>query len=220
MSEMPSDKQLKKDVQDELEFEPSVNAANVGVAVTDGVVTLTGHVSAYAQKLAAERAARRVKGVRAIAQEIEVRFASDAKISDEDVAKRAVSVLSWNTILPAQAVRVTVHEGWVTLSGEVDWQYQKIAAEEAVRPLPGVAAVINNLSIKPHVLVKEVKQKIENALKRNAEIEANGIRVSVRDEGTVAIEGKVRDSNERNAVKNAVWSAQGVRFIEDDLTIG
>lgn len=215
-----SDKELKKDVLEELEFEPSVNATNIGVAVTDGVVTLTGHVSNYFQKLAAERAVQRVKGIRAVAQEIDVRFPSDTKISDEEVAKRAANVLSWNTVLPSAAVKVTVHEGWVTLNGMVDWQYQRNAAEDAVRPLPGVAAVINNLSIKPHIEVRDVKQKIENALKRNAEIEAKGIRIVVRDGGAIILEGKVRDLNERNAVKNAAWSALGVRFIEDELTIG
>jgi osmotically-inducible protein OsmY len=215
-----SDNELKKDVLDELDFEPSVSAANIGVAVTDSVVTLTGHVSSYAQKLAAERAARRVKGVRAIAQEIEVTFPADARVSDEDVAKRAANVLSWNTVLPTNAVKVTVHGGWVTLSGQVDWQYQKNAAEDAVRPLPGVAAVINNISIKPHVEVRDVKQKIDNALRRNAEIEANGIRVIVRDGGAIMLEGKVRTATERDAVKNAAWSAQGVRFVQDDLIIG
>ncbi len=215
-----SDNELKKDVLDELDFEPSVNAANIGVAVTDSVVTLSGHVSSYAQKLAAERAVRRVRGVRAVAQEIEVRFPADARVSDEDVAKRAANVLSWNSVLPVNAVKVTVHEGWVTLGGQVDWQYQKNAAEDAIRPLPGVAAVINNISIKPHVEVRDVKQKIENALKRSAEIEANGIRVIVRDGGIIMLEGKVRTVIERNAVKDAAWSAQGVRFVQDDLTIG
>src|SRR5579883_3242924 len=122
---MTSDLQLRQDVLDELDFEPAVNAAHIGVAVADGVVTLSGHVGSYAEKLAAESAARRVKGVRAIAQEIEVRYPSDKKTADDEIAARILSLLRWNTVVPADSIQVRVQDGWVTLTGQVDWQFQR-----------------------------------------------------------------------------------------------
>jgi osmotically-inducible protein OsmY len=135
------DKLIRDDVLDELDFEPSIDATNIGVAVDDGVVTLTGHVSSYAEKTAAECAARRVRGVRAIAQEIEVRYPSEKTTADEEIAKRVLTVLNWDAMIPQDAVKVTVQKAWVTLSGELDWQYQKKAAEDAVRKLSGVTGV-------------------------------------------------------------------------------
>ena len=167
-----SDKQLRKDIMDELDFEPRVNATHIGVAVDNGVVTLAGHVSNYAQKEAAVQAARRVKGVRAIADEIEVRFGSDKKTADDEIAKRAMDILKWSDV-PSN-VTVTVRNGIVTLGGEVEWKFEKVAAEEAVRKLNGVRSVANIVKIKPHVSIPDVKQKIEDALKRSAEIEAKG----------------------------------------------
>ncbi len=215
-----NDRQLRQDVLDELEFEPSINAAKIGVAVSDGVVTLSGHVTSYGQKVAAERAARRVKGVRAIAQEIEVKLPEDSVVGDDEIAKRALNVLSWNSMLPTDSIRLTVNNGWITLSGEVQWQYQRSAAEDAVRPLPGVIAVINNLTVKPHVRVADVKHRIEDALKRSAEVEAGRINIVVAEGGTVTLEGKVRDWPEHLAVRNAAWSAPGVQHVLDQLTIG
>lgn len=145
------DRQLRQNVIDELEFEPSINAANIGVAVGDGVVTLTGHVTSFAEKVAAEHAAGRVKGVRAIAQEIEVRYPSDRKTADEEIAKRALSILKWDALVPHDSVKVTVQKGWVTLSGELVWHYQKKAAETSVRKLSGVTGVTNGIVIKPTV---------------------------------------------------------------------
>jgi osmotically-inducible protein OsmY len=127
-----SDLTLRQDIVDELEFEPRVDAANIGVAVTKGVVTLTGHVSSYAQKIAAEAAARRVKGVRAIAQEIEVRFPFEKKDADDEIAKRVVDILQWDSMVPDEAIQVSVQRGWITLTGTVDWQYQRMAAEAEV----------------------------------------------------------------------------------------
>ena len=213
-----SDGLLRRDILDELDFEPSVKAANIGVAVENGVVTLTGHVSSYAEKIAAEQAVRRVKGVRAIAQEIEVRFPSDKKTADDEIAKRALDILRW-FLVPSEVIKLTVHNGLITLNGEVAWQYQKNAAADAVRNLSGIVGVINDITIKPQVSVPDLKQKIEDALKRSAEVEAKAIRVTVRDGGNILLEGKVHDWRERGVVENAAWSAPGVKTVEDRLTI-
>jgi osmotically-inducible protein OsmY len=212
-------KQVRQNVLDELEFEPSINATNIGVAVEKGVVTLTGHVLSYAEKLAAERATRRVKGVHAIAQEIEVRYASDKKTADDEIAKRVLAVLKWDAMIPQDAVKVTVQKGWVTLAGEVNWQYQKNAAEDAVWKLLGVTGVTNSISIKPTASVSDIKKKIEGALARHAHIEAQAIRVNVRDGNKVSLEGKVDSWDEREAVEKAAWSVAGVQSVDDRLTI-
>jgi osmotically-inducible protein OsmY len=214
-----TDIQLRQDVLDELEFEPSIDAANIGVAVDDGVVTLTGHVHSYAQKLAAEAAVRRVRGVRAIAEEIEVRYPRDPKTSDDEIAKRALDALRWDVTVPDDKITLMVHKGLVTLAGEVPWRYQRSAAETAVRRLLGVTGVVNNIGVKPSVQASDVKRKIEDALKRHAEVEAQAIRVSVSND-TVTLDGKVDNWDELEAVENAAWSAPGVRFVEDRLTIG
>lgn len=212
-----SELQLRQDILDELEFEPRVNAAHIGVAVEKQVVTLTGHVSSYDEKLQTVQAVRRVKGVRAIAEEIEVRFLNDKKTSDDEIAKRAVDILEWDTLVPS--VQITVRDGWVTLTGDVDWYYQKTAAGDDVRKLSGVRGVINNIAIKPRVLAQDVKRKIEDALKRNAEVEAKAIRISVQDGNKVLLEGKVQNWDERHAVESAAWSAPGVNSVEDRLAI-
>jgi osmotically-inducible protein OsmY len=211
--------QLRQDVLDELEFEPSVNSAHIGVAVERGVVTLSGHVGSYAEKMAAMAAARRVKGVRAIADEIEVRYPSAKKTSDDEIAKRAIDILGWDTTVPSASIQVIVRDGWVTLSGKVDWYYQKKAAEDDVRKLSGVRGVINNIEIRPHVKAEDVKRKIEDALKRHAEVEAKGIQVTVLDNDKVILEGKVDTWDERYAVETAAWSAPGVKSVEDRLAL-
>jgi osmotically-inducible protein OsmY len=215
-----SELQLRQDVLDELEFEPSINAAHIGVAAENGVVTLSGHVSTYAEKTTAVAAARRVRGVRAIADEIEVRYPSGKKTADDEIAKRAVDILGWDTMIPSGAIQVTVRDGSLILTGKVDWYYQKKAAEDAVRKLSGVRGVINNIEIKPHVKAEDVKRKIEDALKRHAEVEAKAIRVTVTANDKVLLEGKVDNWDERFAVENAAWSAPGVRSVEDRLAIG
>ena len=219
MEKPRKDSLLQQDVMDELDFEPSVNAAHIGVAAKNGVITLTGHVGSYAEKIAAEDAARRVSGVHAIAQEIEVRYPSDKKTSDDEIAARALSVLKWNAVVPYDAVQVKVQDGWVTLLGAVDWQFQRVAAESGIRRLSGVAGVLNEITLKPGVNSGDVKRKIEDALKRSAEIEAASIRVSALGNGKVALEGKVHDWQERDAVKRAAWSTAGVTSIEDHWKI-
>jgi osmotically-inducible protein OsmY len=215
-----SDKELQQRVLDELDFDPRIEAANIGVAVNNAVVTLNGHVSSYAEKLAAEQAARRVKGVRALAQEIEVRYPSDKKTSDDEIAKRALNVIEWDTRIPQDAVQVTVQKGLITLNGQVNWQYQKKAAEDAVRKLSGVTGVINNISLRPTVVASDIKRKIESALERRAQVEANTIRVNVLDGNRVTLEGNVGCWDELEVVENAAWSVAGVQSVDDHLTIG
>jgi osmotically-inducible protein OsmY len=212
-----SELQLRQDVVDELEFEPSVDAAHVGVAVDKGVVTLTGHVASYAEKQAAIAAVRRVKGVRAIAEEIEVRYPLGKETSDDEIAQRAIDILGWDTMVPTESIQVMVHNGWVTLTGSVDWHYQKKHAEEDVRKLAGVRGVTNTIEIKPSVQAEDVKRKIEEALKRHAEIEASEIRITVLERNKVVLEGKIGSWDERHAVENAAWSAPGVKSVEDRM---
>ena len=211
---------LRDDILDELAYEPVVDPVHIGVAVDQNVVTLTGHVGSYAQKLAALSAVRRVKGVHGIADEIEVRPASEAKTSDDEIASRAINVLSWDSVVPDEGIQVTVRDGLVTLTGKVHWYYQKSSAERDVRNLSGVRSVVNNIEVEPHAKADNVKKKIEAALKRHAEIEAKDVRVTVRDDDEVLLEGKVRNWDEKFAVENAAWSAPGVKNVRDRLTIG
>lgn len=214
-----TDSQLRQDVIDELEFDPSFSGEHIGVAVDKNVVTLTGHVNSYAEKLAAIAAARRVKGVHAIAENIEVRYAFQNKTADDQIAKRASDILNWDVLIPSNRVDILVEEGWVTLSGNVDWYFQKTAAEDDVRKLSGVRGVTNKIAIKSSADLANVKSKIESALKRRAEVEANAIRVTIHDGNKVILEGKVDNWEERRAAENAAWSAPGVASVEDRLTI-
>jgi osmotically-inducible protein OsmY len=214
-----SDTLIRQDVLDELDFDPRVNAAHIGVVVDKGVVTLTGHVGSYAEKLAVERIAQRVKGVRAIAQEIEVRYPGDKRTSDDEIATRAANMLGWTVIVP-KGIQVKVQDGWITLNGQVDWHFERDAAERELRRLSGVAGIVNNITLKAHVQAKDVKRKIEDALKRNAETEAGRVSVSVLDNGKVALNGQVHDWQERNAIGWAAWSAPGVKSVENNVTIG
>ena len=215
---MISDLELRQDVLDELEFEPSVNAAHIGVAANRGVVTLTGFVTNYAEKAAAERAARRVKGVKAIAEEIEVRLPSDTKRADDEIAARAVDILQWQVGFPADRIAVKVEKGIVTLTGEVDWQYQRTEAEHVVHKLTGVIGVANQIRVAAPVRASEVKEKIQKALERSADVEAS--RITVQTEGgRVVLSGKVRAWYERDIAERAAWSAPGVTEVQDHLTI-
>jgi osmotically-inducible protein OsmY len=213
------DKTLRQFIIDELDFEPSIDSANIGVAVENGVVTLSGHVATYAEKIAAERAVQRVKGVKAIAQEIEVRYPDQAKRSDDEIAQRALNILNWSVQIPADSIQVKVEKGWITLSGTVPWQYQRLAAESAVRKLSGIRGVTNLIEIKPHVAASDIQRKIMDSLKRNAEVEADSIRVVV-DNDKVTLEGNVKSWYERDLAERAAWSAAGVTSVVDRLTLG
>ncbi|WHZ18101.1 MAG: transport-associated protein [Rhodanobacteraceae bacterium] len=213
-----NDKELRQLVIDELEFEPSIDAADIGVAAENGVVTLSGYVTDYMQKMAAERAAWRVKGVKGIAQKIEVRLPGDKKQNDDEIAQRALNILAWNTVIPRDQVRVRVANGWITLTGSVNWNYQRQAAENEVRKLGGVKGVTNDITLNSVAKVGDVRRRIQDALKRHAEVEADAVRVDIRDDGTVRIDGRVDNWSEMQAVERAVWSAPGVRKVEDHLT--
>lgn len=212
-----NDKQIRQDVIEELEFEPSINAEHIGVAVEDGVVTLTGHVTSYAQKIDAEAAAQGVKGVRAIALEIDVRYPFEKHVEDDQIAKRAADTLAAH--LPArEGVSVTVQKGWVVLTGEVHWQYQKVAAEYAVRRIEGVTGLTNRIGVKPSITPKGVKKKILAALHRNAQVEGEGVSVTAKG-GEITLSGKVRTWQERAVVERAAWSAPGVTVVDNKLAV-
>ena len=210
---------LQRNILNELTFEPRVNAAHIGVSVDKGIVTLNGHVCSYAEKLAAVLATRRINGVRAVADDIEVRFPGEQKTADDEIAERAVDILAWDHTLPTGSIQVTVRNGMVALSGSVDWYYQRVSAEENVQKLSGVTGIANGIIIGPRIKPEDVKRKIEDALKRSAEVEAKGIRVTVHDGNRVLLEGKVHNWNERYAVENAAWSVGGVQAVEDRLVI-
>jgi osmotically-inducible protein OsmY len=214
-----TDLELKKSVESELNWEPSINAAEIGVAAKDGVVTLTGHVSSYWQKLAAERAALRVAGVKAVANELEIRLALTSERTDEDIARAAVNALNWSSSVPADRIKVKVSKGWITLEGSVEWQYQKSAAENAVRDLTGVKGVINLIDVKPQVSKVVVKSAIEAALKRSAEVDASRITVET-DGDKVTLRGSVRSWFERDEAERAAWAAPGVRRVDNRIAIG
>ena len=215
---MSSDLELRQDVLDELEFEPSVNAAHIGVTANRGVVTLTGFVTSYAEKTMAERAARRVKGIKAIAEEIEVRLPSDTKRADDEIAARAIDILKWQVGVPADRIKVKVEKGVVTLTGDVDWQFQKTEADHVVHKLSGVFDVVNQIRVASPIHAVEVKEKIEKALQRSAELEASRITVETEG-GRVILKGRVRAWYERDIAERAAWSAPGVTEVVDRLTI-
>ncbi|MCW0210978.1 MAG: BON domain-containing protein [Achromobacter sp.] len=212
------DEKLRRRALDALEYDPRVDAAGIGVAVANGVVTLTGHVKTYAEKYDAERIVQGVRGVRGIAQEIQVRSEYEEQTADDRIATRAVSVIGWNVSVPADAVQVKVQQGWVTLTGEVDWNYQRAAAESAVRKLGGVKGVSNLIALNPVAQVSDIKERIQTALRRSAELEAEEIQVSVHGRH-VTLTGKVRSLPERYAAERAAWSAPSVLGVDDRLEI-
>ena len=214
---MLTDSSIKDDVLIEIDLCP-VDANDIGVTVEDGIVTLTGHVPTFSQKLAVEHAVGSIKGVRGIAQEIEVRLAGSAGTSDDEIAKRVADMLHWSSAVPAEKVHVTVQAGWVTLSGTVEWHYERKAAENAIRDLRGVKGVSSLIEVKARVAARDVKASITRALHRNAQLEAEHITASVEG-AKVTLSGRVKAWNDRQIAEESVWSVPGVAAVVDNLTV-
>jgi osmotically-inducible protein OsmY len=215
---MKTDAELQQDVMNELKWEPTIKSAEIGVAVKDSVVSLSGYVDSYVKKWAAERAAARVFGVRAVAEAIQVRLPGSLKRSDEDIAGAVANVLEWNVLVPHDRVKVRVQDGLVTLSGEVDWGYEKFAAEEAVRYLMGVVWFSNQITVKPPVEPQDIKDKIVSAFQRNALLDSR--RIAVETHGSwVILSGSVRSWGERAEAQWAAWAAPGVSEVKNNIII-
>lgn len=215
---MKSDLQIKSDVTDELVWDPAVNSTNVGVAVRDGIVTLSGTVDSYIQKHAVERAARRVAGVRGLALDLEVRLAPGHQRTDTEIAQAALHALRWHSLVPEAHVDVEVEDGWVTLRGELDWAYQSASAEGAVRPLVGVRGVTNEIRLVQHANAERIRGDIAEALKRHAQREAGRIAIDVEG-GVVTLHGQVHSLAEHEAAMGTAFAAKGVTRVIDRLEV-
>ncbi|MDC8773707.1 BON domain-containing protein [Roseateles albus] len=215
---MKTDSQLQQDVMAELKWEPSVHAAQIGVEVKDGVVTLAGEVSSYTEKLNAERAAQRVQGVKALAVDMTIKLSQLGKRTDADIAGSARNILSWTSSLPTDAVKVLVEGGWLTLSGDVEWQFQRQDAADSVRYLLGVIGVSNQIAIKPSLSATVVKSDIEAALKRRAMADAKTIAVEVKG-ADVTLTGTVHSWAERDLATRSAWGSAGVRNVVDKMNL-
>jgi osmotically-inducible protein OsmY len=215
---MRSDSEIERDVKEELDWEPDLYATDIAVSVKNGVVTLTGFVRSYTDKYAAEQAAKRVAGVRAVANDIEVRLPSVDERPDPEIARDAVAAIKSQLPISAENIKVVVKNGWVTLEGEVEWQYQKNTAETAVRRIKGVKGVTNYISLKPRAEPAEIKRKIQDAFRRNAELDANRIQVDIRG-SEVVLKGTVRSWIEREEAERVAWSAPGVTNVVDEIVV-
>ena len=215
---MKTDTQLQSDVMAELKWDPSFNAAEIGVEVKNGVVTLSGHVDKYAEKWAAERAAQKVTGVKALAIELDVALPGASNRSDADIARTAENVLEWTTNWPKDHVKVMVEKGWVTLSGQLDYEYQRQLASGSVRHLMGVTGVSNQVTIKSKLTSSTVKSDIEAALKRRALTDAQEIMVTVNG-SKVTLTGVVHSWSERDMVSDSVWNTPGVTDVNDNISV-
>jgi osmotically-inducible protein OsmY len=213
-----TDRELQEHVQNALDWEPSIDAADIGVSVEYGVVTLRGDVKTYSDKATAERVALGVYGVKAVANDINVRLRGGQERTDTDIAQAVVSALRWNTLVPDEKISASVSQGWVTLKGHVTWDYQRVAAANAVRDLTGVQAVTNAIIVDPHVSAIDVQSKIEAALKRSAEVDARRINVAVTD-STVTLSGNVHSWYERDEARRAAWAAPGVKEVDDRIAV-
>lgn len=213
-----SDNQLQLDVMAELKWEPGVDHEKIGVAAKDGVITLSGIVSSYSEKLLAEQAARRVKGVRAIGEDLTVRYPGDPKTTDAEIAKRVADVLEWDSLIPREKINVTVEDGVVRLRGDVEWNYQKNLAFKNASRISGVVRVDNRINVRPSLRTADVKNRIEQAFERQADFEAE--RIKVRTDGhKVILEGTVSSIGKRGIAERAAWAAPGVAQIEDHLVV-
>lgn len=215
---MTTDRQTQERVLSALDWEPSVDAAHIGVSVNNGIISLNGSVKTFHEKWEAERVTRGVYGVRAIANDLTVVPTGSLTRTDSAIAGAAANALAWNSAIPSNAAKATVSNGFVTLTGKVDWQYQRTAAEKAVRTLYGVKGVIDLIDLQPHVNIGDVKTKIEDAFKRSAEVDAQRVKVEARD-GEVVLTGTVKSFNERAAAERAAWAAPGVTKVDDQLAV-
>jgi osmotically-inducible protein OsmY len=213
-----TDKELKVHVQNALDWDPSVDASDIGISADEGVVTLRGNVASYPEKVAAERDVLRLYGVKAVANDLAVHLGDLFARTDTEIAHAAVAALKWNAVVPKDAITVTVANGWLTLMGAVDWQFQRDAAYRTVRDLTGVKGVTNSVAVKAHVKSTDVRDKIEAAFKRSAEIDARRVNVTTLD-GKVILSGNVHSWFERQEAERAAWAAPGVTQVEDRLTI-
>jgi osmotically-inducible protein OsmY len=213
---MKSDSQLQHDLMAELQWDPCVNPAHIGVAVKNGIVSLSAHVSNYTEKLAAEKAARRVKEVRGLAEEIEVRFPSDPKTTDAEIARRILDLFEWDVTIPREQVSVKVENGWVTLTGTVDAHYQREGARKAAGRVGGVKGVSNLIELRSVPSPTDIRERIRAALERHAGLDANSITI-VADGNTVRLGGRVSDWRERDIAERAAWAAPDVTRIEDNI---
>lgn len=215
---MKTDSQLQHDVMAELEWEPSVDHADIGVSVENGVVTLNGYVKSYAAKQTAERAARRVAGVRAIAQEIKVRYDADPKTADHEIARRILDIFAWSALIPDDKLSVKVENGWVTLSGSVDWRFEADEAERAATKITGVTGIMNRIAIRHRPATGDIRRRIENAFERQADLDAAGVTIAL-DGNKVKLGGRVKAWHERQAAERAAWAAPGVTQVEDHILV-
>jgi osmotically-inducible protein OsmY len=212
------DQALKQRVLNELAWQPDFDEAHIGVTARGGVVTLTGHVRSYAEKCVAERAAGRVTGVRAIVENLEIRYLSHVDHDDEEISKRALDIISWDLSIPKDGVKIKIEKGWVTLTGDVDWRFQRQAAEMDIRNLAGVMGVSNAIEIKPRFPAFDAEKQIRAAFRRNAEFAAENIVVTA-DGNTVTLTGQVGGYHERTLAADTAWSAPGVTQVNDLLTV-
>jgi len=215
---MKTDAQIQQDVINQLKWNPLLNASEIGVAVKNGVVTLSGRVDTYLKKMEAEREAKKVFGVKAIAEDIQVGISAPYKKSDSEIAEAVLNALKWHTSIQEQTIKVKVEEGVVTLEGEVEWGYQREAAKTAIMNFAGVRNVINNINIKPKVTPSDIKQKINSAFHRSANIDSNKIHADVFG-SKVILKGKVRSFTEKEDAEDAVWAAPGVLAVENNLEV-
>ncbi|KVQ16223.1 BON domain-containing protein [Burkholderia ubonensis] len=215
---MKTDRQVKQDVEEELAWDPAVDSTRIGVEVEDRVVTLSGHPSSVAEKVAAEHAAHRVAGVRAVVVDMSVHLPHDERHTDEDIAKAVRAVLHWTAGLRDDAIHVQIEKGWITLSGKVDWGYQRQRALRAVSQMRGIVGVSDAIEVGGDVVAGDIGATIRKAMQRHAEREANHIDVIVQD-GTVTLNGKVDSYAEREVARGAAWSAPGVRVVIDNLVV-